>query len=177
MRCIALLFCLAAPLLAQQRPINLNFEETRFDGKPLSWVWITEPGYSFAASSDCRRPQSRCVTVRYQGESEPRDFGYVMQTFDGTHFRGKQIRLRAWLRVNDPELSRAQLFVRVDSPTGVGFHDYSHAQPIRSRDWTMREIAGKVDSDAVRIAIGMMLGGRGSAYLADLEFETVEDQH
>jgi hypothetical protein len=38
----------------------------------------------------------------------------------------------------------------------------------------MREIAGKVDSDAVRIAIGMMLGGRGSAYLADLEFDQPE---
>jgi hypothetical protein len=177
MRHVALLFCLAVPLLAQNSPINLNFEETGPEGRPLGWVWITEPGYSAATSVDCRRPQSRCAMVRYQGESDPRDFGYVMQTFNGTPLRGKQIRFRAWLRVDDPAISRAQLFLRVDRPSGVGFHDYSHGQPIRSRDWTVREIVGKVDSDAVGIGIGLMLGGRGSAYIADLEFETVEGQN
>src|SRR6187549_3952552 len=33
-------------------------------------------------------------------------------------------------------------------------------------------ITGKVDADAVGITIGMMLGGHGTAYLADPEFRT-----
>lgn len=176
MRRVVLLFCLMAQLLAQQGPVNLNFNETGPEGKPTGWVWITEPGYSIATLDDCRRPNSRCAMVGYQSKSDPRDFGYVMQSFDATALRGKKVRYRAWLRVDTPSMSRAQLFVRVDRPSGVGFHDYSHDEPIRSRDWAMREIVGKIDPDAVRITIGMMLGGRGSAYIADTEFETVENQ-
>jgi hypothetical protein len=78
-----------------------------------------------------------------------------MQTFDATALRGKQVRYRAWLRIKDPLESRVQLFVRVDRPNReIGFHDYSHDRPVRSRDWTMREIVGRIDTDAVRITIG-----------------------
>jgi hypothetical protein len=97
-----------------------------------------------------------------------------MQSFEAAAVRGKQIRYRAWLRVDDPSASRAQLFVRVDWPGAVGFHDYSHAVPIRARQWSKREITGQVDRDATHVTIGFMLGGRGSAYMADPEFEVVQ---
>jgi hypothetical protein len=41
--------------------------------------------------------------------------------------------------------------VRVDRPNReIGFHDYSHNRPVCSRDWTMREIAGTIDTDAAK---------------------------
>ena len=174
MRQVNLLFCLAATLLAQQGPINLDFQVNGAGGTPKSWS--TDTGYSMATSDDCRRPKSRCAVLRYEGRSDPRDFGGVMQTFDATALRGKQVRYRAWLRIKDPLESRAQLFVRVDRPNReIGFHDYSHDRPVRSRDWTMREIVGRIDTDAVRITIGLMLGGRGAAYIADPEFESLDN--
>jgi len=174
MRQFNLLFCLAATLLAQQGPINLNFHENGAGGTPRNW--FTDTGYSTATSDDCRRPKSHCAVLRYEGQSNPRDFGGLRQTFDATALRGKQVRYRAWLRVKDPSESRAQLFVRVDRPNrGIGFHDYSHDRPVRSTDWTMCEIAGRIDTDAVNITIGLMLGGRGAAYIADPEFESLEN--
>ena len=176
MRQANLVFCVATALLAQQGPINLSFQESGAGGKPKGWSSISEPGYSTVTSDDCRRPKSRCVVLHYEGRSDPRDFGWVMQTFDATALRGKQVRYRAWLRINDPSEARAQLFVRVDRPNSeIGFHDYSHDRPVRSRDWTMREIGGRIDADAVRITIGLMLGGRGAAYIAEPEFESLEN--
>jgi hypothetical protein len=97
---VNLLFCLAATLLAQQGPINLNFQENGAGGTPKSWS--TDSGYSTATFDDCRRPKSRCAVLRYEGRSDPQDFGGVSQTFDATALRGKLIRYKAWLRVKDP---------------------------------------------------------------------------
>jgi hypothetical protein len=186
MRQVNLMICLALAALAQQGPIdlnfrqqgpiNLNFRENGPGGEPIAWRSIRESGYSTATTEDCRMPNSRCAVLRYEGRSDPRDFGWLMQTFDATALRGKQVRYRAWLRIDDSSDARAQLFVRVDRPNhAIGFHDYSHDRPMRSRDWAMREIAGRIDRDAVTITIGLMLGGRGSAYLADLEFASLEN--
>lgn len=176
MREFTLLVFLAAAAVAQQRPINLNFQENDAGGKPKSWVGDRRPGYSMATSEDCRTPKSRCVVLRYDGASDPTDVGGVHQSFDAAELRGKQIRYRAWVHVDDPAKARAQIFVRVDRQNGtVGFHDYSHDRPVRSRDWTMLEVAGKIDADAVGITIGVLLGGRGAAYFADQEFERVDN--
>jgi len=90
---------------------------------------------------------------RMCAKSPPRErWGNFLQSFDATALRGKQVRYRAWLRLEAPTLSGAQLLVRVDRPSGVGFHHYSLGEKIDSPDWTMREIVGKIDPDAVRIS-------------------------
>lgn len=179
MRQVNLLFGWLAPLLLAQQggPVNLNFQENEGGPTPRAWYSITEPGYSTATSNDCRTPKSRCALLRYEGRSDPRDFGWFQQTFHATALRGKNVRYRAWLRIQDGLKGSAQLFLRVDRSTGeVGFHDYSHDRPVRLRDWTAREIVGRIDADAVTITIGLMLGGRGTAFIADQQFESLENQ-
>ena len=176
MRCVALLFCLTVPLFAQQGPVNLNFKDSGTGGMPTGWAWAPSPSYYIAMVDDCRVLDSRCAMVRYQDEQRRGDRAYITQSFDATALRGQQVRYRASLRLDEPTLSRAQLFVRVDRPSGVGFHGYSLDQRIRTRDWTMREIVGKIDADAVRITIGLTFAGTGSVYFADPEFETVVNQ-
>ena len=174
MRHFYMLVCFAAAAVAQ-RPINLNFQENGTDGKPIGWHSDKRPGYSMETSESCRTPRLRCVVLRYSGAADPTDRGGLSQSFDATELRGKQIRYRAWVHVDDPAKARAQIFVRVDRQNGtVGFHDYSHDRPVRSRDWTMMEVAGKIDADAIRITIGVLLGGRGAAYLAEPEFESLD---
>jgi hypothetical protein len=176
-RQVNLLFGWLAPLLLAQQggPVNLNFQETEGGPTPKAWYSITEPGYSTATSNDCRTPKSRCALLRYEGRSDPRDFGWLQQTFLATALRGKNVRYRAWLRLQDRLKGRAQLFLRVDRSNGdVGFHDYSHDRPVPLRDWTAREIVGRIDADAVNITIGLMLGGRGTAFIADQQFESLD---
>jgi hypothetical protein len=97
-----------------------------------------------------------------------------LQSFDASAFRGKQVRFRAWLRAENLALSGAQLFLRADRPSGSGFSGYSPRQKTGSSDWTMHEVVGKIDPDADRITIGMMLSGMGAAAIADARLDTLE---
>ena len=175
MRRITLLFCLTVCLSAQEGTVSLNFIDNGTGVEPTGWIWDPDPNYSIATVHICRVPASRCAQIRHLGEGHPVDRVYITQSVDGTALRGKQVRFSAALRVEAPTLSQAQLFVRVDRPSGVGFNRYTLNQPIRSRDWAMREIVGEIDADAVRITIGVMFVGRGSGYFADPEFEIVEN--
>jgi hypothetical protein len=49
-------------------------------------------------------------------------------------------------------------------------------QRIRTRNWTPREIVGKIDEDALRVTIGLTFTGIGPAYFADPEFEAFANQ-
>jgi hypothetical protein len=106
MRRVVLLFCLAVPLLAQHGPVNLSFKEMRLEGTPTGWVWNGNPSYSVTSMDECRGPDSHCAMFRSPTENVPHGGGYFMQTFNATEFRGKQVRYRAWLRLEAPALSR-----------------------------------------------------------------------
>jgi hypothetical protein len=173
MRRVLLLFCLVVSLPAQHGPVNLDFKEIAIDGKPPGWSWTGDPSYSVTIFEDCRTPNSRCVMFHSQSDRVPRGRGMFLQTFDASAFRGKQVRYSAWLRVEAP-MVRTQLFLRVDRPSGTGFSSYSANKKTESSDWTMNQIVGKIDPDAVRITIGMMLSGMGGAAITDTEFETVK---
>ena len=174
---VALLFCLTIPLFAQQGPVNLNFKDSGSEGIPTGWAWARSPSYYIAMVDGCRVPDSRCAKVTHQDEQRRGDRAYITQSFDATAFRGQQVRYRAFLLLDEPAYAQAQLFVRVDRPSGVGFNAYSSLdQRIRTRNWTMREIVGKIDADAVRITIGLTFHGLGPSYFADPEFETVVNQ-
>ncbi len=177
------LFCLTLPLAAQQGPVNLSFEDSGPEGKPTGWAWVQTSSYSAAMVENCRTPDSRCAEVRRQGGhpgGHPGDItaagrGFIMQSFDATALRGKQVRYRAWLRLDTPTLGGAQLFMRVERPAGaVGFNSYSQRPKDRSRDWTLSEIAGTIDADATRVTIGLFFAGLGSASIADAEFDIVD---
>lgn len=176
MRRVALLFCLTIPLFAQGGPVNLNFQDSGPEGIPTGWAWAPSPSYYIAMVDGCRVPDSRCAVIHHQDENRHGDRAYITQSFDATALRGQQVRYRAFLLLNAPQISQAQLFVRVDRPSGVGLNAYSSVdQRIRTRNWTMREIVGKIDEDAVRITIGLTFVGAGPAYFANPEFEVVAD--
>ena len=177
MQRLALLFCLAIPLLAQQGPFNLDFQESGPEGVPTGWAWAPSPSYYIAMVDGCRTPDSRCAKVIHQDQHRRGDRAYVTQSFDATAFRGQQIRYSAFLLLDEPAHAQAQLFVRVDRPSGVGFNAYTSLDHrIRTRNWTMRQIAGRIDEDAVRITIGLTFTGIGPAYFADPEFDTIVSQ-
>lgn len=175
MRPIALLFCLAVPLLAQQGPLNLNFQDAGPGGEPTAWVSNPAPGYTVTTVDNCRTPGTRCLMARRQQESGSADRAYILQSFDAEALRGQQIRFRASVRLEARPFALAQLFVRVDRPSGAGFTSYTPVNAAASGDWTPLEIEGTIDPDAKRITIGMTFTGLGSVYLADAEFETTEN--
>jgi len=122
----------------------------------------------------------------------PETYGNLTQSFDAVPFRGKTVRLRAFVRVEpaappdhpaaeqaSPKrvpTDHAQLWLRVDLPNQqMGFFDDMGNRRIYSPQWTSYEISGAVAADAESINIGVMSYGKSPVWIDDLSFEIVPD--
>ncbi len=75
---------------------------------------------------------------------------------------GKTVRMRAWVKaVTRGSNSQAQLWLRVDRPSGRGFFDNMSDRPIRTAEWAEYTIAGPLAADARRVAFGALVFGKG----------------
>ncbi|MGD2218263.1 MAG: hypothetical protein PVJ64_16005, partial [Gemmatimonadales bacterium] len=98
-------------------------------------------------------------------------FGTVTQGIDAAAYRGKAVKLRAFVRaeVSGPG-NQGQLWLRVDRPGNqMGFFDNMGDRPITSDRWGSYEIEGRVADDAVRLVFGCFLHGQGRVRVDDFE--------
>jgi hypothetical protein len=101
-----------------------------------------------------------------------------MQSFRAAAYRGKTVRLRAWVRVEagGPE-DRAQMWLRVDRPNGkVGFLEDMDGRPVRAAEWTSCEIVAEIDGDAQFVDFGVKSMGRGRVWVDDVSFDVVPEE-
>lgn len=94
-------------------------------------------------------------------------FGAVWQAVDATAFRGQRVRLRGQVRTANR--ARAQLWLRVERGTAIGFEDDMEKHPVMTSHWAHAEVRGTVDADATRIALGVMSNGDGTVWYDGLE--------
>jgi len=154
----------------QPHPVNLDFEQGSAGQLPDGWLCSTTINYEARLTAE--RPQSgkyAAVLQSKEGVSAGSSFGNLMQAIDATPFRGRRVRFRASVRV---ESARAQLWMRVDrAANNPGFFDNMMDRPINSAQWREYEIIGDVDEDATVLNIGMILPGKGKAWLDAVSFE------
>lgn len=88
---------------------------------------------------------------------------------------GKTVRMRAWVKaVGRSPRSQAQLWLRVDRPSGVGFFDNMSDRPIRADEWTEYTVEGPLAEDAQRIGFGALASGRGEFLYDDFRISVVD---
>jgi hypothetical protein len=104
-------------------------------------------------------------------------FGTLMQTFQAETFRGKRVRMSGYARSQDVS-DWAGLWMRVDGPRGEPLaFDNMQQRPIKATtEWTRYEIVLDVPAQAEQIACGLLLTGRGEAWMDDLKFEVVSKE-
>jgi len=79
---------------------------------------------------------------------------------------GKTLKLSAWVKVRARDMSsRAQLWLRVDRPSGPGFFDNMLDRPIMTPEWAEYTITGPIASNAQRIVFGAIVSGKGEVLL------------
>ena len=181
--CFRLLLAFAVtPLLlvAQTRPVNLDFRQGELGGPPGGWdVPNRKEGYVARITDECVKPHSRCVVIEHQGSGASAGIGKLMQSFNAAPFRNHDVRLRASVRVvpgDSPAAGecKAQMWFRVDLPPKVGvtgFFDDMNGRPITSPAWKTYEIAGWADEEAETIHIGIMLFGPCKVFVDEMTFE------
>jgi len=109
----------------------------------------------------------RCVQDRCGG------FGTLMQTFSALEYRGQRLRLTAWVKA--AKAGRANIWMRVDGGDGtLTFDNMEHRQTRGTFEWRQQQIVLDVPDDALTINYGLILDGRGQAWVDDFVFEIVE---
>jgi tetratricopeptide (TPR) repeat protein len=159
-------------------PANLNFEQGATGKLPDAWFVPALPKdadhWAQLRRSDCMHDSCAVVLVP---ENAPVRVGNLMQSFSAAAYRGKTVRLTAWLRLDAlaPD-DRAQMWLSVDrADDQKGFYDDMSDRPMRSSQWTFSEIRGRIDPDATFIKFGVMSIGRGRVWVDHVSFEVVPD--
>jgi len=134
---------------AQTEPQNLNFERGVAG-------WTRENG----SRADVRREGCRnrlgCVVMEGPGR--------LTQSFSAAGYRGKTVRLRAWLRVEGIGFGdRAQLWMNGQQATVEGGR------------WTPCEIAGEVDAADQSVQFGVTSIGKGRVWIDGVSFQVVPE--
>jgi hypothetical protein len=163
-------------------PRNLRFDEGDPGKTPPGWFvpQVEKVGGSLAElrRKGCRNNGGCAVVIAPATAAATDSVGNLMQSFRATAYRGKTVRLRAWVRVDAPGPDdRAQMWLRVDRPNGkVGFLEDMDGRPVRAAEWTSCEIVAEVDSDAEFVAFGVKSMGRGRVWVDDVSFDIVPEE-
>jgi hypothetical protein len=106
--------------------------------------------------------------------TKPSGFGTLMQMFDATKYRGKRIRLTAYVKTLDVT-GWTGLWMRVDGSSGPSLaFDNMQDRPIKgTTSWAQYNVVLDVPDGAQAIAFGVLLYGTGSAWVDDFDFEVV----
>ena len=160
-------------------PANLNFEQGLTGKLPDAWFVPALPNdvdhWAQLRRTGCLNHDS-CAVVLVP-ENAPARVGNLMQSFKATVYRGKTVRLSAWLRIEStaPD-DRGQLWLSIDrAGNKKGFFDNMSDRPIHNSEWTSREITAPVDEDATFIKFGVMSIGRGRVWVDHVSFAVVSD--
>jgi hypothetical protein len=163
-------------------PRNLRFEEGDSGKMPPGWFvpQVEKVSGSLAElrRKGCRSNGGCAVVLAPAAAAAPDSVGNLMQSFRAAAYRGKTVRLRAWVRVDagGPD-DRAQMWLRVDRPAGkVGFLEDMDGRPVRAAEWTNCEIVAEIDSDAQFVDFGVKSMGRGRVWVDDVSFDIVPEE-
>jgi hypothetical protein len=164
---------------------NGSFEELNAAGLPKGWSFPppnkTLGGYK--ASPDTTSPFAgkNCGLIASTSERQTNPFGSLNQMIDVRPYRGQRLRFRAAVRTAELEGdARAQLWFRVnrtlaDGRSVIGAFDNMRNRPIREDGWRHFEIIGQVDDDAATLVVGLLLVGKGKAWIDDATLEVVSE--
>ncbi len=161
-------------------PRNLRFEQGKAGEIPPGWfvpaVEKTTGSLAVLRRKGCRT-EAGCAVVIAPATS-PDAVGNLMQSFSAAAYRGKTVRLRAWVRVEaGTPGDRAQMWLKVYRPYGkAGFYDDMDDRPVRDAAWTNCDIVAEVDRDAQFLDFGVRSIGRGRVWVDDVSFEIVPEE-
>ncbi len=147
---------------SNEKPRPFVVPEDTTDLKVVAWQ---HQGVELGTSSNIYR------SIRINRENRVLTTGYGFSTVgtwaDATDYRGKEIKLKAFVRTNVSGTgNQGQLWLRVDRENKQrGFFDNMYDRPIKSHQWQSYEIVGTVADDATRIVFGCFLKGIGQVWV------------
>lgn len=150
---------------------------TRTPGGAVPTGWRVNGSYpaDYEAGTDTAVAHSGSRSGFLVARPEARGFGTLMQTFRADRFRGRRLRMSAFVRTADVE-HLAGLWMRVDGPdeTTLSFDNMQDRPILGTTDWRQYRIVLDVPANSEVIAFGVLLGSSGQVWLDDVAFEAVD---
>lgn len=141
---------------------------------PKGWIISgSHPNwYEIGYFADFCHSGSRCVRLCSIKESVD-GFGTLMQSIDADGYRGKRIKLTAFIKSESVE-NWAGLWMRVDAGREIVCFDNMQTRPIKGdTDWTQYQVVLDVPENSTSISFGVLLFGNGSLWLDDFDLQFV----
>ena len=137
---------------------------------PADYITHTDPQEHHTGGS------SGHLRSRSEAANEGDKFGTLMQSFKANTYRGKRLRLRAYVKLSGVR-DWAGLWMRIDGPKNevLGF-DNMQDRPLRGdlTSWTTVFVVLDVPDHAEDIALGILVAGHGEAWIDDVTLEVVD---
>ena len=167
----------AAPASPQRVSVaNNGFESTERGprGDPQAWFSFQHAGplsYQFTVDTSERRSGERSLRIDNTG---PEIYGAIAQGLDARLWRGKVARLSAWVKTRDADDGGAVLTLLALQTGATLAQNFMPDAPIKgTTDWKRYTITLPLPPNTDKVEVGMMLRGRGAAWLDDVELEII----
>jgi hypothetical protein len=144
-------------------------------GIPTGWFRVGGSVASYVVGLDSHNAHGGRTALAIGGtDTTVRFFNGVGQEVRADAYRGKRVRLRGWVRQVNVIGSDIGLWMRIDGP-GVtqGFDNFSSRPLVGTADWHQVEIILDVPTNAIGIAFGALMSGKGELLVDDLTFEVI----
>jgi erythromycin esterase len=107
---------------------------------------------------------------------QPKIFGNLMQAFAADNFRGKRVRMSAFVKSENVE-KLAGLWMRIDGQEyGTLAFDNMMTRPITgTSDWKQYDIVLDLPEESADISFGILLSGKGKVWVDDFKFDVVSN--
>lgn len=157
-------------------PQNLDFEAPlKAKGHLPDWGGGGE-GYEVIVDNQGAHGGKQSGRIAYIGDAErpEKAFGTFTQGILADNLRGGRVRYTGFVRTDNVVGEGAGLWMRVDGldkPLAFDNMLISRRAITGTTDWTQYEIELDVPKDATEIFFGVLLAGRGTAWVDDLKIE------
>ena len=147
--------------------------EEAYADQPKGWGGGGE-GYELSRDETEKHAGKASGCVRSTGDGAD-GFGTLTQWFRADDYRGKRIRMSAFVKTSELE-GKAGLWMRIDGKekTGLAF-DNMMGRPVKgTTDWKKYDVVLDVPEDAEEIFFGFLVAGKGRGWVDDIKFDVVD---
>lgn len=159
--------------VSTQKAINLGFEEGEVGKPPLGWLLGGGLGFTARIETGDPKEGARCLKIAFGGDPKVWVPFSATQHLDATPFRGKKLRVSAWIRAEGEKGFQASLRVRVSREKGRAYSDDTRGRQKVGKAWTKAAIECTVAEDATGLSLFCFAAGVGSACFDDVRIEVL----
>lgn len=152
-------------------PANLDFTQGPY-GRALDG-WETSSVDPAAYDYETRTDSAGSFLVIRGHSKIPAAFGFLSQTFDARHWRGRRVEFTAFLGADESAGGSGELRVLIYGPRGTQSIGNMDDGPVASLAWTPARVRAEVPDDANVVQVGVMLRANGELRARDLLFTAV----